>query len=159
MLRVCNNTAHTSNEHDFSKSFMYGVHQMYFLVQKHLEHALSKTSHISFSQFMILVGFQCSESEGVSQSRIAEYLHLTEATVSRHVSTLVDIGLLSRHEDKANRRKHIIQITSKGKKAFTVAQNIIDKELHDIFAVIKEKDRAGITKNFEAVLATLLTKK
>lgn len=108
---------------------------------------------------MILVGFQCSDSEGASQSSIAKYLHLTEATVSRHVSTLVDLGLLSRNEDKNNRRKHIIQITSKGKKAFTVAQAVIDKELHDIFSVIKEKDHAGITKNFEAVLKTLLTKK
>lgn len=144
---------------DFSKGFMYSVHQMYFLVQKHLEHSLLKSKSISFSQFMILVGFHCSASGPVSQSLIAEQLYLTEATVSRHISTLVDIGLLSRSEDKDNRRKHIIKITPKGMKAFLSAQKVIDKELNSIFSVIKEKDRDSIMKNFSSVLSTLLTKK
>jgi DNA-binding MarR family transcriptional regulator len=132
---------------------------MYFLVQKHLEHALASSKRISFSQFMILVGFQCNESNNVSQAAIADHLYLTEATVSRHISTLVELGLLSRTEDKSNRRKHIIRITTKGKKAFEDAKRIIDKELGSIFAVVKEKDRAGIMKNFSSVLTTLLTKK
>jgi len=142
---------------DFSKSFMYSIHQMYFLVQKHLEQSLLKSKSISFSQFMILVGFHCSGSLPVSQSLIAEHLYLTEATVSRHVSVLV--GLLSRLDDKENRRKHIIKITAKGKKVFQEAEVIINTELNSIFSVIKEKDRESIMKNFSGVLSVLLAKK
>jgi DNA-binding MarR family transcriptional regulator len=144
---------------DFSKSFMYSVHQMYFLVQKHLEHVLSIKSPISFSQFMILVGFQCGDSKIVSQSEIAERLYLTEATVSRHMSTLVDRGLVVRSENKDNRRKHILSITPAGQKAFKQASLLIDKELDKIFSVIKEKDRKGIMQNFSHVLEGLLNKK
>ncbi|MCX6756807.1 MAG: MarR family transcriptional regulator [Candidatus Nomurabacteria bacterium] len=108
---------------------------------------------------MILVGFHCSLELPVSQSLIAERLYLTEATVSRHVSTLVSLGLLSRTDDKENRRKHIINITTKGKKVFESAQKIIDKELNSIFSVIKESDRKNIIKNFNGVLSALLIKK
>lgn len=132
---------------------------MYFLVQKHLEHALLKSKSISFSQFMILVGFQCGEGAPVSQSAIADHLYLTEATVSRHISTLVKLGLLSRKEDPQNRRKHSIEITPQGTKVFEHARKVIDTELDHIFMCIKEKDRDGIMKNFTAVLSSLLTKK
>ncbi len=108
---------------------------------------------------MILVGFRCSNSGPVSQSAIAEQLYLTEATVSRHISTLVDMGLLSRTEDKENRRKHIIKITPKGIKAFEAARAVIDHELNDIFSSINEKDRAGIIKTFDTILSGLLAKK
>jgi DNA-binding MarR family transcriptional regulator len=145
--------------HDFSKSFMYSIHQMYFLVQKHLETSLAKTNKLSFSQFVILVGFSCSDLQKVSQSSIAERLHLTEATISRHITALVKLGYISRTIDKNNRRKHIIAITSLGKKQFAIAQTIIDKELEKIFTVIKTTDRAGIIKNFDSVISKLLTKK
>ena len=159
MKSVCLNPATLVHQNDFSKSFMYSIHQMYFLVQKHLEQSLLKSKSISFSQFMILVGFHCSLELPVSQSLIAERLYLTEATVSRHVSTLVSLGLLSRTDDKENRRKHIINITTKGKKVFESAQKIIDKELNSIFPAIKEKDRESIMKNFNGVLSILLSKK
>lgn len=159
MKAICESLNNLEKKPDFSKSFMYSIHQMYFLVQKHLEHSLLKSKQISFSQFMILVGFRCSESSQVSQSAIASQLYLTEATVSRHISTLVNMDLLSRAEDKDNRRKHIIKITPKGTKAFKTASKVIDTELHLIFSNIKEKDRENIMKNFDNVLASLLTKK
>lgn len=159
MKALCPDFSDKENPHDFSKSFMYSIHQMYFLVQKHLEQSLLRADAISFSQFMILVGFRSSMSSPVSQSCIAEKLYLAEATVSRHISTLVDLDLLSRTEDKTNRRKHIIKITPKGAKAFEATQKIITKELDSIFSVIKEKDRNNIVKSFDEVLVTLLEKK
>lgn len=159
MKPVCPMLDQSGLPQDFSKSFMYSIHQMYFLVQKHLEQSLLKSKSISFSQFMILVGFQCSSSLPVSQSKIAEHLYLAEATVSRHISVLVSLGLLSRLDDTENRRKHIIKITPKGKKVFESAQKIIEKELNSIFSIIKEKDRESIMKNFNGVLSLLLAKK
>ena len=159
MKPICPMLGTKNPSHDFSKSFMYSIHQMHFLVQKHLERSLLKSKSISFSQFMILVGFNCPSALPVSQSLIAEHLYLTEATVSRHISTLVSLGLLSRTNDEDNRRKHIIKITTKGKKIFENSKKIIDKELNSIFSIIKEKDRENIIKNFKAVLLTLLIKK
>jgi len=146
---------------NFSKSFMYSIHQMYFLVQKHLEQALAKDKTLSFSQFMILVGCQCSSlsTKTVSQIAIAERLYLTEATVSRHISILVKLGYILRDSDTKNRRKHVITITPLGLKRFKAAESIITKELETIFSVIKSNDRNSIIKNLEKVLSQLLTKK
>ena len=159
MINLCDLKAHCPDARDFSKSFMYSIHQMYFLVEKHLEHVLGTKSSLTFSQFMVMIGFQSEESASVSQTAIAERLNITEATVSRHVSILVEQGYLSRVEDKANRRKHVISVTPKGKKVFVEANHIIDAELHSIFDVIPSKDRVAIIKNFQVILAHLLKKK
>lgn len=160
MKALCNNALYKNeNGEDFSNSFMYLVHQMHFLVQKHLEHALSKDVSLTFSQFMILVGFQCTHDAPVSQTTIASQLDLTEATVSRHVATLVKLGLITREEDSKNRRKHVLTMTTKGRTVFTKAKDIIDAELSSLFSVINKTDRNNIMKNFQTVLNTLLAKK
>lgn len=152
-------TIHAQSKDDFSKSFMYSINQVYFLVEKRISAVLAHAHKMSFSQFMILVGFNCSNKGNVSQTCIANQLHLTEATVSRHISSLVTLKYLSRKEDVKNRRKHIITITDKGIQAFKEAQKIIDKELQDIFSHIKQGDRANMMKNFENVITHLIIKK
>lgn len=154
-------TAQDEQQENFSNSFMYSIHQMHFLVQKHLEQTLSTNKSISFSQFLILVGCLCqkeSGSPGVTQLSIAEKLSITEATVSRHISTLVDLGYLLRSGNKTNRRKHDISLTKEGEKVFKKTKQIINKELDDIFTVIEEKDRKKIMQSFEKILVTLHTK-
>lgn len=147
-----------SSESDFSKTFMYSIHQMHFLIQKRLESVLFQAKLISFSQFLILVGCTCDSKLPISQSRIAEELYLTEATVSRHISTLVALGYLSSIPDITNRRKHVITITPQGKKVFEKAHTLIHQELTSIFSAIKEENRDDIMKNFSLVLSKLLKK-
>ena len=149
----------TKTDNDFSKCFMYSVHQVHSLVQKHLEQSLTHAKALSFSQFMVLIGFTCSPDTPLSQTSIAEYSNLTEATVSRHITTLVSLGYLSKEENKENRRKHRITITKKGMNAFRKAETIIDKELLTIFSTISENDRSNIMKNFNNTITLLLSKK
>jgi DNA-binding MarR family transcriptional regulator len=138
---------------------MYSIHELHGLVQKHLEQTLTKEKALSFSQFMVLVGFACEEETPLSQSTIAEYSNLTEATVSRHITTLVSLGYLSKEENKENRRKFRIAITKKGITAFKKAEIILDRELTTIFSSVSKKDTEYITKIFNTILNNLLTKK
>lgn len=140
---------------DFSNSFMYSVHQMNFLVSKHLEQTLSKAGALTFSQFMILVGFKCPHSGDVSQQTIAQTLDLTEATVSRHVATLVAQGYVYRKEDESNRRKHILSITTKGDNAFNKAKKIINGELDSLFSIIPVSERQKTITTFNDILLQL----
>ncbi|MCF7843829.1 MarR family transcriptional regulator [Candidatus Gracilibacteria bacterium] len=144
---------------NFSNCFMYSIHQLHASVQKHLEQTLSKKKTISFSQFMVLIGFNCSNSTPLSQTSIAKYSQLTEATISRHITTLVSLGYLSKKENDENRRKYHVSITKKGITAFRRAEKIINDELVTIFESITEKDKKNITKNFNNVLARLISKK
>ena len=138
---------------DWSKSFMYNIHQTHFLVEKHLEGKLGAAKGISFSQFLIILAINCKERS--SQTNIAEFLYLTEATVSRHINALAKAGYVTRKDDPDNRRKHILALTAKGTRAFTSAHSIIERELTNIFEVIPTKDRAQITNAFDNVLKKL----
>jgi DNA-binding MarR family transcriptional regulator len=132
---------------------MYTLHETYFLVEKRLEKTLGSSGGITFSQFLILLPLHCNAE--ASQSDVAEFLHLTEATVSRHIMTMAKEGLLTKKEEKGNRRKHVLALTAKGAAAFKKAHQVIEKELKDIFAVVEEKDRTKISEVFDSVLATL----
>ncbi len=142
---------------DWSKSFMYKIHQTHFLVEKRIEHRLSVAKKITFSQFLILLAID--QQKNASQSNIAEFLDLTKATVSRHVNALVRGKYVSLKEDQKNRRKHVLGLTAKGATSFAAAQGVIETELKNIFEVIPAKDRSVIMKAFDNVLAKLLQQK
>ncbi len=160
MSKELNNMQDLKNiEKEFSKSFMYSIHQVYFLASKHIEKILNKEKKLTFSQFMIIASFEdCGTTKHESQSLIAKCLHITEATVSKHTKKLEELEFLSKVEDKNNRRKYIIKVTEKGKKEFKKTKMIIQKELDQIFSIIDKKDREDIIKNFTKILDTLLTK-
>jgi DNA-binding MarR family transcriptional regulator len=155
MTKICAQ----GNPDDFSQSFMYSVHQMHFLVSKHLDHILLTKRAMTFSQFMILVAFKCPTQGQVSQQDIALQLDLTEATVSRHIASLVSLGYILRTEDQSNRRRHILSLTQKGNTAFQKAKTLIDLELSTLFSVVKESERNTIMKLFGTVLTQLSTMK
>lgn len=138
---------------DWSKSFMYALHQTYFLAEKRLEQRLSRAGGITFSQFIIMLGIRCKGQP--SQNTIADFLFLTEATVSRHVTLLVAEKCITRKTNPDNRRKHILEMTPKGQKSFAEAQAIIERELGDIFSIIPNASRAEITKVFDRVITHL----
>lgn len=141
---------------DWSKSFMYNIHQTHFLIEKYLEHKLAQKKCISFSQFLVLLPLLCIPK--ASQADIAEVLFLTEATVSRHMRTLTEDHLVTRKEDPDNRRKHILTMTVRGHKEFTKAQNVIELALDEAFLNISPKERIVVTRVFDQVTAHLLKK-
>lgn len=139
---------------DWSKSFMYAIHQTHFLIEKHLEQKLARAGGITFAQFLILLPLHCTPR--ASQKAIALFLYLTEATVSRHVSALAKEKLVTSKADPDNRRKHILEMTPRGKHAFEKAHKIIEEELKKIFNIVSEKEREHVSLAFEKVLKQLL---
>ncbi len=133
---------------------MYSLHETYFLIEKRLEQRLAAEEGITFSQFLIMLPLRCEDD--ASQSDVAHFLHLTEATVSRHITTMAEEGLLQKKEIEGNRRKHLLTLTTKGEAVFKKAHAVIEKELHEIFAVVPEKDRTRITETFDTVLHNLI---
>lgn len=151
--------AELCNADDFNGGFMHIFHMLYIGIQKHLEQTLSASGSISFSQFVILVGFSSNNGLCASQAKLAELLMLTEATVSRHISTLVTMKLLSKEKDAANKKSFNLVLTPHGAATFMEAKTIIMRELEVIFSHISEKDREIILNNFRSTLTLLQHKK
>ncbi len=132
---------------------MYAIHQTYFLAEKRLEQRLLAAKGITFSQFLILLAIHCKKNP--SQRMVADFLYLTEATVSRHVDALEHVGLLRRTADTDNRRQKILTMSTEGKTAFAAAHAIIERELGIIFSGIPKKDRTLIMQAFQGVIKVL----
>ena len=144
---------------DFSGGFMHAIHQFYCTIHKHLEQTLTSKKQISFSQFMILIGFSSKEYLYITQSKLADHLMLTEATVSRHISTLVTKKLLTKEKDPDNKRSYKLSLTPRGITVYLEAKKIIMEELDTYLSSIKETDREIIIKNFIRITETLNEKK
>ncbi len=147
-----------TNKKDFVHSLMYQIHTMNFLTEKHLEKKLSENSPLTFSQFVIMMGVQCQTIGSTTQSMLADFLHMTEATISRHIGTLEKDGLVTKEKLKENKKMKILVLTEKGVLALAKTETIIKKELDKIFAPLSTEDTASLIKYFDMLLLSLLPK-
>ncbi len=150
-------TAAQSKDKNFSKSLMYQIHIMMFLTEKRLEKRLGAVSPLSFSQFVILMGVTCQHAGMGTQSTLADFLHMTEATISRHIKTLFEAGLLIKEESPANKKIKILKLTDQGANVFKKAEKIIQKELDTIFSPLGPKEQTNLSKNFSILHLSLLS--
>ncbi len=65
-----------------------------------------------------------SEEEGISQEELADHFHIDKGTVARALRKLEDNEYLFRKVDSLNRRRYLIYLTEKGRKAVPILINI-----------------------------------
>lgn len=144
---------------NFSGGLMHSIHMVYISIQKHLESVLGSKRQISFSQFVILAGFSKDHTSCITQVKLAEHLMLTEATVSRHITTLVSKGFLLKEKAIDNKKIFNLSLTKEGLEAFLAAKKIIMNELDVLFSHISDKDKTSLIKNFTTTISLLHQKK
>jgi MarR family transcriptional regulator for hemolysin len=69
-----------------------------------------------------------------SQRELAEVVGIREATLTHHLNAMEAAGLISRHRDPANRRIHVVDLTTAGSKMFLTlraAALAFDQRLRD----------------------------
>ncbi len=147
------------DSNDFTGSLMHVIHSLYIGIQKRLEHVLSLSGQISFSQFVILSGFASCPESTVSQVKLAEHLMLTEATVSRHISILVTKKLLKKEAGLVNKKSNTVSVTADGMKKYNAAKKVIMEELQRLFVTMSPKDTSTILTSFSKIIVTLQQKK
>jgi DNA-binding MarR family transcriptional regulator len=135
------------------ENFLYLLHHSHFLIAKRLNDILLKQGRITFSQFLVLVALECSAKP--SQREIADFLLITEATVSRHIESLCKTGLLVRKDSPKSRRAYIIQTTAKGKAELKKTKRIIDSEVEQILSLFPQSDQKSMSKVFEKIIVHL----
>lgn len=91
---------------------------------------LSKIGYrITLNQVLLLI--QVEQNPKISQVELSELLFKDVASVTRMIELLVSKDFISREENKKDRRKKYLKITTKGKKMLDVAVPII-KENREI---------------------------
>jgi DNA-binding MarR family transcriptional regulator len=135
---------------------MYQLHESVFLIEKRLEKKLSLISPLSFSQFVILMGVSCKGSNIGGQSSLAEFLHMTEATVSRHISRLSKDDFLIKISNPANKKEKNLVLTDEGQRNFNKAQKALKHELSIIFSPLTESEQKKIMSSIALLTASLV---
>jgi DNA-binding MarR family transcriptional regulator len=76
----------------------------------------------------------------LSLSEIASRLHVTASTASGAVDRLVELGLISRTDDPANRRQLRVSVTPLGSQTIEQIRELSTRQLRALFEVISDAD-------------------
>ena len=83
-----------------------------------------------------------------NQKKLAEFVGISEATLTHHLNAMDASGLISRTRDDANRRVHVVAMTKAGEAAFL--------RLRDAAIAFDARLRAGLADADVAQLGALL---
>ena len=85
-----------------------------------------------------------------SQRELAEAVGIQGATLTHHLDAMESAGLVTRRRDPANRRLHLVELTSAGDALFL--------RLRDVATAFDRRLRAGLSEDDVGQLEALLTR-
>jgi|SRR5690606_11427325 len=111
----------------------YLLHHLSSVLDRQSDLLLQERLDIGFSQFKILLALKSGQH--VQQKQIAERLGQTEASVSRQIKLLHEVGYLQSQPSSSDRRERITSLTAKGEALVDKAM----KALNDYHAPVFER--------------------
>ena len=132
--------------------FLKNIHKVVFAVDRSADHLLAKSLDTTFSQFLLLTAI--SRCPGLSQQKIATFLNLTPAAISRQIDNLVNAGYIVREEDPESRRAHVVNLTEKGKERHEAMKTVLLRSFKSRIDGIAEKDIEMVNHVLHTILMT-----
>ncbi len=103
-------------------------------------YAMSHAAGLTAAQWSALRYFAFANASAANLASFAKHHGTTKGTASRTISRLVEKGVLVRTQDGVDKRRRIVQVTTKGKKLLakdpvrTLADMIKESDLEDLDA-------------------------
>src|SRR6266851_3576217 len=92
------------------------------------------------------------DDRGVPQQRLAESLGMDENNLVLLLNGLEDAGLIARRRDPGDRRRHIVEITPRGKKVLERAERGMDKLEQELLSALSPSERGTLKQLVRRVL-------
>ncbi len=127
----------------------YLLHHLAFVLDRQSDILLQERLDIGFSQFKILMALKWDQ--GVQQKHIAEKLGQTEASVSRQIKLLSEVGLVSIKPTPSDKRQHITVLTKKGDALIEKAFRALNNFHAPVFARISTAKRSELQQMLEVM--------
>jgi MarR family transcriptional regulator, transcriptional regulator for hemolysin len=83
-----------------------------------------------------------------NQRELADAIGIQQATLTHHLNSMADSGLLTRERDPSNRRVHLVTLTDSGEAAFI--------RMRDAAVAFDKRLRRGLSETEVAALGSLL---
>lgn len=123
-----------------------------FWVQRETEIALRK---LDLRDRHLMVLAILSSEDGLSQQDLARHLSLDPTLVVALLDDLEERGFCERIRHPADRRRHVVQLTAKGRRAYRDAKALAVKVGDAIFAPLDRDERAQLTELLKRVMEPL----
>ena len=105
---------------------------------------LYKKLGLTFSQFKIIIALKTKAN--ATQSTIANFWNITEASVSRQLNLLIKKKIVTKTKSKTDQREYRLRLTTNGKSAVIKAVSLIDKTFEKILKPISENEKNNFIK-------------
>jgi len=92
------------------------------------------------------------DERGVPQQRLAECLGMDENNLVLLLNGLEEAGSIARRRDPDDRRRHIVEITPRGKKVLERAERGMDKLEQELLTALSPSERAALKQLVRRVL-------
>lgn len=112
-------------------SLGYALHHLAMVLDRQSDLLLQERLDIGFSQFKILMALKWQQ--GIQQKQIASKLGQTEASVSRQIKMLQEVGLITAKKSENNKRERITTLTPKGERLIDQAIAALDNYHAPVF--------------------------
>lgn len=110
----------------------YTIHHLGSAMDRQTDILLQDKFNIGFSQFKILLALK--QENGIQQQKIAHFLGQTEASISRQIKLLVNMGLVSSRKNPENKRQAVTSLTAKGSHLMTQAVTALEAHYSPVFS-------------------------
>lgn len=132
------------------------IHRLVLAMDKRADALLRKQFEISFIQFMIISTLY--QNPRVTQRFLVQNINMTPGAISRQVDVLVSKRLITRTQNKLNRREHQLKVTKNGNVIVKDARKLLEAELEAIFEPISEQEQQQIVTLVKTVLHEMMVK-
>ncbi len=123
------------------------------LVSRWIERLLAgHDPSLTLPQFLAL---RAIDTDGVSGSELARRAGVSGPAVSQLLAGLADAGLLERHEFSADRRRHTLVLSPRGKRALVSAQRLLTDRLSTVLGDVPRPEADALARALPRVEATL----
>jgi MarR family transcriptional regulator for hemolysin len=96
--------------------------------------------------WLVLISLKSQEVR--NQRELAEAVGIREATLTHHLNSMDELGLITRRRDPANRRVHLVELTEAGEATF--------QRLRGAATAFDQRLRAGLSGDEVSQLEALL---
>lgn len=114
-------------------------------------------TRFSLTQSRIL--FELGASDGASPSELAERLHLNLGYMSRVLSRLKEQGLVVATRSPEDARRHVVSLTTAGRKAFRLLDERSSQQVHGLLAQLNDDEQVRLMSSLTEVQSLLDEKK
>ncbi len=136
-----------------ASTLSFRLHALVYSIDKLGSAVLKQHTSVSFPQFLVIL---CAhQTPGHTQKFAAEWLQITEATVSYQVKRLVQTGYLEIKQDTADGRTKRVHATKKGQQLITTIYPVLEKALEPHIGKLSSDELARMQKGINVIYESI----